>query len=423
MSNGVCVKNVTVDPIVHQNCVIEATPVPEQIVNCPIGSYLSNGKCISVHVRIICPDGSPLMGDHCVVRVPAPDPVFVEIRCPPNTHHDIVRNVCIYKPSPLNLTFECPPNTEKRENVCVMRPVSVNFRCSDGSLPVNGYCTISVDSSVEIRCPFGSRMENGVCVVEPSMPKILYICPDGSFAVNGICKVGSAAIDVDVEVECPEGFKKVNATRCEKKLTSIIDPPTIDFNCPPDSERYGNICRMQFRGQIPSFRVNCPDGSRQVNENTCVYDVPHADFEFRCPHPFVKVGNNKCVHTISTNNCNEKHEFFGEECSETPSENGNEHLIHNNNTVHAPTNITSTNIHHINISTNDCGNGAKERVMVVNGKTERIPCPTVTQPKVVPQPIPVVHQPMMIPQPMMVTQPCTPCGFAPNSDCIQTCDY
>lgn len=227
--------------------------------------------------------------------------------------------------------------------------------------------------------------------------------------------------------------------RCVFKMTTDITPPKIDFDCPPHSEKRGNVCWLQISEHVPKVKFVCPRDSEQTDERTCVYNIPHVDFDFYCPPGFEKHGL-KCIHTIRTDRCSETHQSFGEDCESTQT---SEPVIYNNNTVHAPTNITSTNIHNINISSNDCGNGAKERVIVTNGKTERIPCPVqvpvrvpVQVPVRVPQPYPVpvpVMQPMM--QPMMPrqsgcctvqTQQCSApnmCEYVPQQQCGSACGF
>lgn len=128
--------------------------------------------------------------------------------------------------------------------------------------------------------------------------------------------------------------------------------------------------------------------------------------------------------TMQSDTCATRHESVGEEC-ETETSKVSEPVIHNNNTVHAPTNITSTNIHNINITISDCGNGAKERVIVTNGKTERIPCPV---PVKVPVPVRVpVRVPVPVPQPypVMVQQPQSNCCMVPQRQCAtpNMCEY
>lgn len=227
-------------------------------------------------------------------------------------------------------------------------------------------------------------------------------------------------------------------------MTTDVSPPKIDFDCPPNSEKRGNVCWIHIASQVPKVKYVCPHNAEQVDERTCVYHIPSTEFEFLCPPHFVRHGM-KCVHTIRSDNCNEKHHSFGDECESGKT---NEPVIYNNNTVHAPTNITSTNIHNINITSNECGNGAKERVIVTNGKTERTPCPTpvrvpVPQPYPVrvpvPQPYPVhvpVPQPMPMPMPMPMiprqsncctvqAQQCSSnmCEYVPQQRCGSACGF
>lgn len=135
-----------------------------------------NGQCVSVNVRIVCPSGTVLEGNSCVYYVQGNGGIGVDVRCPPNTQKDSLRNVCIYEAQPLTLSIQCPPNTERRGDFCVMQAVPIQFRCSDGSLPVNNFCTVSATGTVRIQCPSGSRdIGNNVCEVMP--PVVRYLCP------------------------------------------------------------------------------------------------------------------------------------------------------------------------------------------------------------------------------------------------------
>lgn len=203
--------------------------------------------------------------------------------------------------------------------------------------------------------------------------------------------------------------------------------PKIDFECPPNSEKRGDTCWVRITDQV-KIKYECPLGSEQPNSNTCVYKIPPHHYEFYCPSGFEKRGN-KCIKTITDHNCHDTHVSTGGDCE---AEKASEPVIYNNNTVHAPTNITSTNIHNINITSNDCGNGAKERVIVTNGKTERVPCP-VRVPVPVPRPYPVpVPQPypVHVPQPqsnccMVQTQQCSApnmCEYVPQQRCGSHCN-
>lgn len=127
-------------------------------------------------MRIICPAGTVLQGNTCIYQVPDNGAIDIEVRCPDHTVHDSVRNICIYTAQPLTLAVQCPPNTERSGDFCIMSAAPVQFRCSDGSLPVNNFCTITASGSVTVRCPPGSRhIGNNVCEVVP--PEVRYLCP------------------------------------------------------------------------------------------------------------------------------------------------------------------------------------------------------------------------------------------------------
>lgn len=131
---------------------------------------------MSTEIRIICPPNTILQGYTCVYNVPDNGIIGIELRCPENSVKDALRNVCIYTPQPLIISVDCPPNTERRGDVCVMRPYEIQYRCSDGSLPVDGYCVIRAEGSVTMRCPPGSRhIGNNICEAIP--PEVRYVCP------------------------------------------------------------------------------------------------------------------------------------------------------------------------------------------------------------------------------------------------------
>uniref|UniRef100_A0A336LAS4 CSON006158 protein n=1 Tax=Culicoides sonorensis TaxID=179676 RepID=A0A336LAS4_CULSO len=406
--------------MVSQQCIISA--LPKYTLQCPDGTININGECISVDVRIQCPAGTIQQGYSCIYQVPDSGSIGVEVRCPPNTVKDSIRNVCIYSPQPLNLVVECPPGTVREGDFCRMNPVEIKFRCSDGSLPVNDYCTVNAvgSGSVVLRCPPGSQqLPNNVCEVRP--PQIRYVCPDGRPAINNICNVNSVDVPVpEVVVQCPEGTFKDTFGRCVLTMKYDGVPPKIDFDCPPNSVKRGDVCWVEFRDEA-KLKYVCPPGSQQFDSKTCVYQIPPVDFQVYCPPGFTKL-DNKCVHRISSNQCSETHQSLESDCPEIDVKQS-EPVIHNNNTINTPTNITSHNVHNVNISFNDCSNGAKERVIITNGQTQRIPCPVR-----VPQPVPVrVPQPypVRVPVPVPVMQPQSSCCNVPVPQCSapNMCEY
>lgn len=136
--------------------------------------FLRNGQCVYVNVRIECPAGFVLEGNSCVYYVQSNGGMTVDVRCPPNTVKDSMRNVCIYQAE--SLTLQCPPNTQRSGDFCILQAVPVQFRCSDGSMPVNNMCTITATGTIIVRCPQGSRdIGNNVCEVVP--PEVRYLCP------------------------------------------------------------------------------------------------------------------------------------------------------------------------------------------------------------------------------------------------------
>lgn len=118
-----------------------------------------------------------MQGNACIYRVPFVAAITVDVRCPPNSIKDTLRNVCVYEPQPLNLQVQCPPNTQRSGDFCIMEAIPIQFRCSDGSMPIDNVCTVTPPRGiVTVRCPQGSRdLGNNMCEMIP--PEVRYLCP------------------------------------------------------------------------------------------------------------------------------------------------------------------------------------------------------------------------------------------------------
>lgn len=145
-------------------------PPPGDGGNCPAGSHMSGGKCVS-DVANSCPDGSTPINNRC----PAP---------PGN---------CADGTAPAS-DGKCSPGWRD---------------CPDGAKPVNGQCTPSDPTT----CPDGSKPVSGKC------PAQAY-CPSGGLPVNGRCgAVGGT---------CPNGAQPVNGM-CE--VGTPCNPATDPNHC------------------------------------------------------------------------------------------------------------------------------------------------------------------------------------------------
>lgn len=208
---------------VAPSCNFAACPVVNQ---CPSGSYLSNGACIT------CPNGvavSPSLAG-CQVNNPT---------CPSGT--TLINGTC-----QINTTV-CPTGTTLINNgTCQINQTT----CPSGSTLINGVCQVSTTV-----CPSGTTLVNGTCQINGTQ------CPAGSTLINGICQINNTA--------CPAGSTlingvcQVNQTVCPNGSTLINGVCQINqTTCPSNSTLINGVC------QAP---ITCPTGTTYQNGSCLGY--------------------------------------------------------------------------------------------------------------------------------------------------------
>lgn len=201
------------------------------------------------------------------------------------------------------------------------------------------------------RCPPGSREDNGACYVEAQAvapPRVIVMCPPGSIRIGDQCQIIVDPITVpQISIRCtPPMYLEGNS--CVYQVPAPVTPPVI-IRCPPQSTFENNNCVFDIRApELPRLIVRCPYGWTPEGNN-CVYnvvaDTPKAILPERIEKP-------DC--------CND-----GSPSATT---------INNNNTVHAPVNVTSHNVNNIALYPGGCSKGETEYTVIRNGVTEKLPC-------------------------------------------------
>lgn len=252
----------------------------------------------------------------------------VEIRCPSGSRRE--GNVCVYyvQPVPLpRVITRCPSNTRLENDACIYEPRPV---------------------PVIVRCPPNSRYENGVCYVEPSSiptPNVVINCVSPSRLEGNRCVVDVGSVSVpSVIIRCPPDSYLQNGA-CVYQVPKPSQPTNIVIRCPPNSYMEGSDCIMNIPKPIlPNVIVRCPAGA-DLEDNICVFNIVGT-----APRLTERITGSDCEGSSGGV------------------------LIHNNNTVHAPVNITSNNVNSISVNAGDCSEGQNEYTVVRNGVTEKVPC-------------------------------------------------
>lgn len=261
-------------------------------------STVSFARTLSkLNLNQICVEfrGYQRSGDTCFLQLRA-----LSFRCPDGTTP--IGNFCTVKVPPGRVRVECPPNSRPiGNNVCELLPLQVTVQCHDGSRPdAYNRCRLRANDTTYLTpCPLNSVERNGKCYVEARMtypiPTIEYLCPRNFKRVGDLC---------------------------------IMDIPSIEthFRCPENTVRQGNDCIYRV-ADAKNYNVtaDCPINSRYIDRKGC-------------EGIFRENVDMTCERIIQSPKCCKKRS-----CSRSVTS------IHNVNHVYIPTNITSTNINTINI--------------------------------------------------------------------------
>lgn len=208
-----------------------------------------------------------------------------------------------------------------------------------------------------------------------------FVCPNGQQLIGNTCK-----IEETYTPGCPYGSVS-NLGKCIMILNATYPGPQVVYECPHPfyHDTVENVCKIEI-----TEAFICPDGKPPV-DGLCkinIDDPKNYKIEMECPYGYEKVelfASTKCVfrpqpmrgtceRIIRSKSCKRS-----SKCCSSPT------VIYNNNTVHIPTNITSSNINYITIgSLDECKSGSsggscKQNTHVVDKKEK---CCTVVTPRV-----------------------------------------
>lgn len=287
---------------------VDGICVKSIIGNCPMGTSMYNGKCISRDVsNVNCPQGYGWNGKECVHSTAS---------CPEG--YNMINDKC-ERVSFTEADFLCPPLTTLSNRTCV----SLEKFCLNGFILINGTCIENATI-----CDNGYNYENGKCVKVKCEPEVIATttvqpispvpyCPDGYILQDLECiKYETSTANPPtasptwppISPICPDGYIFHNY-RCLKSgahQPPISVPHIVKPTCPFGYILEGGDCVSIF--EIPSETESpsevspiCPNGY-ELKDNKCYISQgqnPTPPVIIVCPHGF-KYVNGTCIITTGT---------------------------------------------------------------------------------------------------------------------------
>lgn len=336
---------------------VDGICVKSIIGNCPLGTSMFNGKCISRDVsNVNCPQGYGWNGNQCVHSTAS---------CPEG--YNMINDKC-ERVSFTEADFVCPPKSVLSDNrtcvslekFCLNGFILINGTCiENATICENGYNYDNNGQCVKIKCepeeivtttvqpispvpycPDGYVLQNLECVKQqetstanpptatPIWPPISPICPDGYIFQNYRCYKSGAqqppiSVPHTVKPTCPVGYI-LEGGDCVSifEIPSETEPPSeVSPICPSGYELRDNKCYMTNPSENPNGTVVCPSGFSYAN-GTCrvstekpIIEIPVYPLD-PCPFGYAW-SNGSCIKTTPI--CPDGFVFFKDACYLKPT--------------------------------------------------------------------------------------------------------
>lgn len=263
----------------------------------------------------------------------------------------------------------------------------LSFRCPDGNLPINNFCTVQVPPGhIRVECPTNSRaVGNNICELLP--PNVSVQCADGTTPDTfNRCHLTEA--NLTVLRNCPPNTIERNG-KCYIEAIIKYPLPEFIYVCPTNFQRVGDLCIMEIPSRLAQIR--CPENTSRQGD-ACIYRVDDArnyNVSFNCPPGSRVVPGKGCIgsYTGPMGTC--ERIVQNSKCCKSRKCSSVTTSIHNINHVYIPTNITSTNINTINIGqgsscaeTGSCKNETAKPCEEKEVTVEEKKCCTVVTPRI-----------------------------------------
>lgn len=234
----------------------------------------------------------------------------------------------------------CPFNSYWNGSECVINQYST------GQLPD----AISTYAQLNVNCPYNTQYNNG----RPCQPtytttgcpngldyfqRRCLSCPPGYNLINGHCQEN---------VYCPEGYIYTSQGYCILPGADYLPPPQTEANVPQIEPNVPQTTTETATEELPST-TETVEIEQTTAEN---FDVEPVAIPFEPPVVQIKPEKQTRLKAIV------KH--------------GTQQHINNHNIVDSPTNVTSSNVNHVNVYVNSNGKGCT--TITRNNVTETIGC-------------------------------------------------
>lgn len=169
-----------------------------------------------------------------------------------------------------------PPPTPQCEPGWTYSPVwEICIKDEDDNCPQDGY--VKNDDGVceppdepDPTCPEGMHPEGSDCVDDPpeDEPPPDPTCPTGqTLTAEGKCKDDDTDEETDDIPTCGEGFTLVGAQCLSNDPGNLPNPGESPFNCPPGTQKVGNVCVL---GTVPQPDLPQPDPDQGDGNGGCL---------------------------------------------------------------------------------------------------------------------------------------------------------
>lgn len=255
--------------------------------------------------KYVCSDGYTLSGTKCILKTTIEDEEEAELVCSSGYTYNEATEQCEKKVTEdFDAYKKCPSGYIYATSMdkCIMsssttEPAEESYnKCSDGSEPVNGICTIktvvTTDADEEVYCENGTLSDDETTCILEEPATTSYSCTKGDL-VGDQCKITNTVttydytkwvcsyvyyisyqdtISTDTHTLNYEGYdpvlEKDKYQECYRTLVASTSttysyvPATSSYNCPSGYDLEGTTCVLE---EDPIVEESCKDGSTPVN--------------------------------------------------------------------------------------------------------------------------------------------------------------